>query len=282
MSIVAFSHRKTNTKTTPIMRMTASAFYTAKHHRNGIPKHRTEDCHFIYHEPNGHGATVIGVADGVGSGRRRGIDPGEYSEELMLNVVTALYLHDSDSSSSSDVDPLKILKSAHSQTKKPGSSTACVIALVGNELRFANIGDSGFKVFRNDSLAYGSPIQQLGFNHPAQLNARSWMLVKGGPVEGSVKVEDGDIVVAGTDGLFDNLYCWEIERILEGRSDWTAEDLARVIGLTAFENSVNEMYRSPFEQECRKHRKKFRGGKRDDITVVVGLIEQLPDFTAAS
>ncbi|CAN1137901.1 Probable protein phosphatase 2C 80 [Linum perenne] len=264
-------------KTLPVMRMTASAFYMAKHDYECNPKHRIEDCHFIYHAPDGHGATAIGVADGVGGYHDRGIDPGKYSEELMLNAVTALYLHDSSPYTSDvDVDPLYILKSAHSKTKTLGGSTASLIALVGNKLRFANMGDSGFKVFRNNSVAYESPIQQLGFNHPAQFDARSWMLLKGGPVEGSVKVEAGDIVVAGTDGLFDNLYCSEIEKILEERSDWTAEDLARVIGLTAFGNSVDWKYQSPFERECRKHGVKFRGGKGDDITVVVGMIEQLP------
>ncbi|CAN0870785.1 Probable protein phosphatase 2C 80 [Linum grandiflorum] len=268
----------TPTKTPPALRMTASGFYMAKHDPNGNPSHRTEDCHLIYHEPDGHGATAIGVADGVGGYKNKGIDSGEYSEELMMNAAAALHLHYS-SDSDSDVDPLKILKSAHSQTKKPGGSTACIVALVGDELRFANVGDSGMKVFRKNSVVYESPIQILGFNYPAQLDASSRKKSKKEkPVEGRVKVEAGDVVVAGTDGLFDNLHSWEIERIVEEGGDLGAEDLALAIGLAAFENSMDVTYDSPFARECQKHGKAFQGGKRDDITVVVGRIQPLPDF----
>ncbi|CAL1404749.1 unnamed protein product [Linum trigynum] len=217
------------------LRMTAEVFQLAKNNHD-----RIEDCHFIFHAPDGRGATTIGVADGVGGCREKGIDPGEYSEELMLNALAAVI-----ESGDAAVDPIRVLKEAHSRTAKPGSSTACIITLAAGdgELRFANVGDSGFKVLRRNAVAYESPIQQSRFNCPFQLYqaGEDRKLVEECAVEGRVKVEAGDVVVAGTDGLFDNLYGSEIERILvEERVHNKGKpmmELARVIALTAFRNS---------------------------------------------
>ncbi|KAJ4849329.1 hypothetical protein Tsubulata_032436 [Turnera subulata] len=94
-----------------------------------------------------------------------------------------------------------------------GSSTACIATLrrEDNKLCYANVGDNGFLVFQNKRLLFCSPTQQHHFNCPYQLK-------KGGEArvcEGEVEVEGGDVVVAGSDGLLDNLFVEEKERILE-------------------------------------------------------------------
>ncbi|KAG6735515.1 hypothetical protein POTOM_061875 [Populus tomentosa] len=73
----------------------------------------------------------------------------------------------------SAVNLKKILLKAHSKTAAIGSSTACVVSLKGDRLCYANVGDSGSLVFRGKRLF----------------------------------TEQGDIVVAGSDGVFDNLLC---------------------------------------------------------------------------
>jgi len=81
-------------------------------------------------------------------------------------------------------------------------------------------------------------------------------------------------VVAGTDGLFDNLFGSEIEEILqetEGRS--CLQDLAWTIATVASMNSTSEDYDSPFVVAAESAGIKHIGGKVDDITVIVAVIE---------
>ena len=50
-----------------------------------------------------------------------------------------------------------------------GSSTACILALEGDTLHAANLGDSGFMVVRKSKVLYKSRSQQHQFNYPFQL-----------------------------------------------------------------------------------------------------------------
>ncbi len=50
-----------------------------------------------------------------------------------------------------------------------GSSTACILALEGDTLHAANLGDSGFMVVRKSKVMYKSRSQQHQFNYPFQL-----------------------------------------------------------------------------------------------------------------
>ncbi|KAL3612317.1 hypothetical protein D5086_003337 [Populus alba] len=169
----------------------------------------------------------------------------------------------------------KILLKAHSKTAAIGSSTACVVSLKGDRLCYANVGDSGFMVFRGKRLVYRSPTQQNYFNCPFSLG--NWVGEGKRPVSvflGEFDVEQGDIVVAGSDGVFDNLFGSEIEEILqesEGRP-WP-QDLAWTIATVASMNSTSEEYDSPFAIAAESEGIEHVGGKIDDITVIVAVIE---------
>lgn len=56
-----------------------------------------------------------------------------------------------------------------------GSSTACILALEGDTLHAANLGDSGFMVVRRNKVMYKSRSQQHQFNYPFQLGRRGRM-----------------------------------------------------------------------------------------------------------
>jgi hypothetical protein len=76
-----------------------------------------EDAHFVL------GSTAIGVADGVGGWCKNGINPGEYSKQLMHHTAHALRTDKSRTC-------VQALEYAHSRVNVPGSSTAIVARFV--------------------------------------------------------------------------------------------------------------------------------------------------------
>ncbi|KAK2656351.1 hypothetical protein Ddye_009403 [Dipteronia dyeriana] len=225
-------------------------------------------------------------ADGVGAWIKKGIDSGEYSRQLMSNSLVAL-----NQETRGHVDPILVLEDAYYKTKSQGSSTACIIAR-GNVLfifrtlialddrhhclNVANVGDSGFVVFRNRECIYQSPIQPHGFNHPYQLGCSSQF---GDAVDTAmeivVPVQSGDIVVASTDGLIDNTFPSEIEKILTKRLDRDDHQLPKTWHgpqQSMHCTILSTDYESPFSRAAHLAGKNHVGGKIDDITVVVAKI----------
>lgn len=74
-----------------------------------------------------------------------------------------------------------------------------------DELRIANLGDCGVSVIRRNEFVFRTEEQQHSFNYPFQLGTGS----SDSPSDAqmfTVKIMDGDIVVMGSDGIFDNLF----------------------------------------------------------------------------
>ncbi|XP_021287060.1 probable protein phosphatase 2C 55 [Herrania umbratica] len=229
-----------------------------------------EDACFICYEEQ-----TLGVADGVGGWVDMGVDAGEYARQLMANAIVAVHKEHMFKGS---VDLGKVLHEAYFRTKVEGSSTACIVTLKADILHAVNVGDSGFMVFRDAKLVYQSPIQQRDFNYPYQLgNSKT----SDGPdmaMELFVRVKAGDIVVLGTDGLFDNMYPTEMEEILKRETkkregSICPEKLASLIAGYALYNSFDKFALSPFAKAAKKAGFNYIGGKEDDITVVVGIIQ---------
>ena len=98
---------------------------------------------------------MIGVADGVGGWRQYGVDPGQFSMQLMQaceRLVKAGYFVSDQ--------PARLLAQGFSEmqaSKKPviGSSTACLAMLshADGKLYTANIGDSGLLVVRDGQVS---------------------------------------------------------------------------------------------------------------------------------
>uniref|UniRef100_A0A803L812 Protein phosphatase n=1 Tax=Chenopodium quinoa TaxID=63459 RepID=A0A803L812_CHEQI len=173
------------------------------------------------------------------------------------------------------VDPAKILEKAHADTNVIGSSTACIIALTDQGIHAINLGDSGFIVIRDGSTVFRSPVQQYGFNFPYQLASTS----AGGdlPSSGQVftfPVASGDVIVAGTDGLFDNLYDNEITALVvqAKRSGLDPQATAQNIATLAQQRAMDKHRKTPFAAAAHDAGFRYIGGKLDDITVVVSYI----------
>ncbi|WCJ30953.1 Protein phosphatase 2C family protein [Euphorbia peplus] len=223
-----------------------------------------EDAHFICEEQQ-----AIGVADGVGGWADVGINAGDYARELMSHSVNAIQEEPKGS-----IDPFRVLEKAHSSTKAPGSSTACIIALTDEGINAINLGDSGFMVVRDGHTVFQSPVQQHGFNFTYQLES-------GGtgdlPSSGQVftfPVSSGDVIIAGTDGLFDNLYNNEVTAIVvhASRAGITPQSTAQKIAALARQRALDKNRQTPFSSAAQEAGYRYYGGKLDDITVVVSYI----------
>lgn len=224
-----------------------------------------EDAHFICSEEQ-----AIGVADGVGGWAYHGVNAGYYSRELMSNSVDAIQQEPKGS-----IDPARVLEKAHSITKARGSSTACIIALTDQGLHAINLGDSGFMVIRDGCTIFRSPVQQHNFNLTYQLGSGN----NGGDLPSSgqvfmVPVAPGDVIVAGTDGLFDNLYNNEITAVVVHavRAGFSPQVTAQKIAALARQRALDEDRQTPFSTAAQDAGVRYYGGKLDDITVVVSYI----------
>lgn len=237
-----------------------------------------------------------------------GIDAGEYARSLMLNCRDAAASataeakkkkeeekSDEKSGSSLFVDPKAVLTVGHSRTTAQGSATACVLSLDPStgKLAAANLGDSGFVIVgggggngtgsgSNGSeveagrVAFRSPQQQHGFNFPYQLGAAG--SASDSPADAEeflLPTSPGDVVVVGTDGLFDNVFAEEVARLAtlsKARGDGPGE-AAEVVAAFARRRAADTEAATPFAVAAQAMGYNYRGGKMDDITVVVGFIE---------
>ncbi|KAL6012365.1 hypothetical protein ACLOJK_002852 [Asimina triloba] len=243
-----------------------------------------EDAHFICIDEQ-----AIGVADGVGGWADLGIDAGQYARELMSHSVNAIQEEPKGS-----IDPARVLEKAYLSTKSKGSSTACIVALTEQQgLHAVNLGDSGFIVVRDGCTVFRSPVQQHDFNFTYQLASGSEsdppsaaQLVNLVCTPGSesdppsaaqiftIPVTPGDVIIAGTDGLFDNLYNNEVTAVVVHavRAGLGPQVTAQKIAALARQRAQDRDRQTPFSTAAQDAGYRYYGGKLDDITVVVSYI----------
>ena len=297
--LISFYARKTTKD--PILSFAAAASL--------IPKDGKllEDAHFL----DSH---LLGVADGVGGWRGLGIDSGLFASELIQACKSlalscwSLSLHESNDSHTDDAPCSYLVPLAETALKSvsaSGSSTLLLCALVGSRLEVLNLGDSKavlirFEATRPTVVMRTFPMQHA-FNCPYQVactisddQARAVIsrceesqkevvrkairrLINDGVGRGqvyTVAARDGDLLVVGSDGLWDNLYEREVlETVSESAS---AEDVARRLTYSAYLKSRSKA-RTPFEDEAVATfgQCAWKGGKQDDITVISAWIREL-------
>jgi protein phosphatase PTC7 len=181
------------------------------------------------------------IADGVGGWRETGVDPGDYSRSLM-RVACDFFEDRISRPSSSDTKQLEELAReaisvAHQKARMPGSSTICILTISPQQkfVSAANLGDSGFAVIRNGTVVFQTPPLQHFFDCPLQLGCcPDFVDATDFPSDAltySLNVTPGDVIVMGSDGLWDNCRMDEIVQLLPDKDDEvykSAEMLAAV------------------------------------------------------
>lgn len=89
-----------------------------------------------------------------------------------------------------------------------------------------------------------------------------------------ISVSPGDVIVAGTDGLFDNLYNHEITAIVGNAmtAGFSPEATAQKIAALARHRAQDRNRQTPFSTAAQEVGFSYYGGKLDDITVVVSYV----------
>ncbi|KAF5951907.1 hypothetical protein HYC85_009851 [Camellia sinensis] len=217
-----------------------------------------EDAYFV-------ATQWLGVADGVG------INPGVYAQELMENCRKIV----SQCNSIPLSNPVEVLNRSALEAQSPGSSTILVAYFDGQALHVANIGDSGFIVIRNGAVFMKSSPMLYEFNFPYQIES-------GDDLSDLVEVyriylDEGDVIITATDGLFDNLYDQEISLVVSKslQAKLKPEEIAEVLAMRAQEVGSTKACRSPFADAIQAAGYVgFTGGKLDDVTVIVSLVQK--------
>ena len=289
---------------TPPSTSTQQLFYAAgatAPHANKVEK-GGEDAFFV-----DSAAMVVGIADGVGGWERLGVDPAAYSRKLMGECEAA--------GAMGNASCMQILQKGFLKTDVEGSCTAIVAKYLPLERRLevASVGDCSMRVVRHGEVVFRTDVQEHNWNQPYQLSHPPFNEADtpDDALEYWYDLVPGDVVVLGSDGLWDNLWDDELvmcisasdamRRSYDGSVQWQqeAEELAQRLLEMAEAHSLDQTYASPFAKEreaVRRRSETFmtrlmngmakntdssrggKGGKQDDITCVAVVIGGGEDY----
>lgn len=241
----------------------------------------------------------LAVADGVGSWVFHGINPKYFVTELM-DVLSAKYhaldysvikKHDEENNSILYTiirDSIAFLNS-RTENINIGSCTLAALSLNLKTLHLNTylMGDAGFMIVRNGQIIYRSVDQLKDFNFPFQMGVGKDMPMDH-PINGEInqlKLKLWDVIVIGSDGLFDNLFDKKILNIVnfemskvksnDGNSyTQAAQNIVKMLTIQA--KKLGERFENvwtPFGLEIAlKFQAYYSGGKNDDTTVIAAII----------
>ena len=149
-----------------------------------------------------------------------------------------------------------------------GTTTICAALFdpLSGKLKISNLGDSQMVVLRDGKVILEVEPGTWAFNSPFQIGFGLYGEPQGEVDEMTITkellLEKGDVIVMGTDGLFDNVYIKEIESIIQSNqpelSDLTEEstvsnwlsNTVRKLTQKAYKLGLDESYLSPFSKEA--------------------------------
>lgn len=188
---------------------------------------------YVYADAVANNPRLLGVCDGVSGVQALGLQPDELPRQLLEQCSKVM----DDCIAADDVPCggdghwlMSLLQDAYDQTVAWGATTVLLAAMEDSRrLVVANVGDCGLLVFRPDSSQptrfskeFRTDALRYEANKPVQVMrlansvaAETHLVIQGARVN-TVRLCPGDLVVLGSDGIFDNLSDEDISMILEG------------------------------------------------------------------
>lgn len=281
-----------------------------------------EDSHCVRLPAANSGGGLVAVCDGVSGWSVQGVDTAAYSRRLARCLADAAMVADTarddagEAGASDSLNALALLTAAHASTRISGASTACVCVLDGTAKKMStcNVGDSGWLLLRGGQIVGRSSPQQHVFDCPYQLSSPKYVPNTDTPDMGdcaTVDVEEDDLLLLASDGLWDNVDMDEILAVTAaayqkgaaaeprtGQYSAAAAVCSALVGV-AWTHSQDPSFDSPYalaarkladaEREASKAGNPFaalatafgqdptakwqtQGGKWDDVTVVAAVV----------
>jgi len=178
------------------------------------------------------GIDYLGVADGVSGVHALGLPPDALPWELLRSCGKKLFAAAANDEPKPNLDlgkwMINLIQESYDCTAELGATTLLIAALKGNNLVSACLGDSAMLVLRPVSLkplrlstVFKTEPGRYDARRPIQIQrldgldvASAHEVIQGGIVSTN-PVQPGDVMVMGSDGLFDNISDDDITRVIE-------------------------------------------------------------------
>jgi protein phosphatase PTC7 len=227
-------------------------------------------------------AYVLAVADGVGGWSRHGVDPSLFSTQLIASIEQHASSNPALGCAGQLLDEAfqnMVDLNTAGTVRTPGSSTACVAVIdaTTKSMSVCNVGDSGLLVVRSGQVAFKTTPLQTSFNSPLQLVINPRTGAVSNPVSrgqnATFQLQQGDLLIMASDGLFDNLTNEFILNYLQQSQTSTLDSISKDLVEAAKFISGRKDVDTPFAMEARKAgRVNAIGGKPDDISIVLAMV----------
>ena len=229
----------------------------------------------------------ICVADGVGGYASSGVDPAIFTRRVAQGGFEFV---DANPFSSALATLNAGVKSAQ---RLDGGCPATLATIIGpKRASVLNLGDCGILVLRDGETMYRTTEQQHYFNCPFQLPGDH----PAAGLKAELDIYENDVFIAASDGVWDNVEDSAIIKIIqqavckkltapstsaEGRArddlharKWMCKEAAEEVSRLAATVGASKKAVSPFSVKAKKEGYAFAGGKQDDVTVLVAVVQR--------
>lgn len=203
-----------------------------------------EDAYFAASVGGDPTTVAMAVCDGVGGWSEQGINPADFSH----GMCTYMAEHALGTKDPQSLHPKKLMHVGYDEILadtqvRAGGATACVaVADATGRMRVANLGDSGFVLLRLGGVHQYSTPQTHAFNTPFQMSKTPPEIMTQAAIFGGLPLNDspdqaditdevlqqGDVVVFATDGVWDNLSAQDVlgivSKVMRDMGAWDRTD----------------------------------------------------------
>lgn len=170
-----------------------------------------------------------------------------------------------------------------------GSSTAVLAKFdtsKENFIKTTNLGDSGYTLLRplgegKFKQLFRSKEQQYSFNFPYQCGTGAELPYAADDNEH--EVQDNDVLILASDGMYDNLYDEDVVYCVEPKPDsihlpFDHKRIGECLANMALKLGEMQNYQSPFAKNAQAVGRNYPNqGKADDIAVIVATVHKKKD-----